>query len=55
MRTRVVGISPAKMAHAARVTMAAIAWISPRKNVRGMRRATAIVAVRPGMAPMTRP
>ena len=48
-------MSPAKMALATSVTTAATAWRGSRWKVRGTSRATAIVAVRPGMAPMKTP
>ena len=48
-------MSPAKMAIAVAVTIAATAGIGGMKNVTGTSRAVAIVAVRPGTAPTKRP
>ena len=48
-------MSPAKIAQATSVTTAAIAWTGSRWNVIGTSSATAIVAVRPGIAPMKTP
>ena len=44
-------MSPAKIAPASKVTTAASAGIGSMKNVTGMTKATAIVAVNPGIAP----
>ena len=55
MRSRQPGMSPAKIAIAVAVTMAAIAGIGAMKNVTGTSSAVAIVAVRPGIAPTNRP
>src|SRR5665647_688059 len=55
MRTNAAGMSPAKMAMADTVTMATSAGTGSMKKVKGTRRATAMVAVRPGMAPKIRP
>src|SRR5258706_8613503 len=55
MRNRHPGMSPAKIAIAVAVTMAAMAGIGAMKNVTGTRSAVAIVAVRPGIAPTKRP
>ena len=48
-------MSPAKIAIAVAVTIAAMAGIGAMKNVTGTRSAVAIVAVSPGMAPTKRP
>ena len=48
-------MSPAKIAIAVAVTIAAIAGIGAMKNVTGTSSAVAIVAVRPGTAPTNRP
>src|SRR4249919_1258732 len=48
-------MSPAKIAMAVAVTMAAMAGIGAMKKVTGTRSAVAIVAVRPGIAPTKRP
>src|SRR5687768_10619610 len=55
MRSRQLGISPAKIAMAVAVTMEAIAGTGGMKNVTGTRSAVAMVAVRPGTAPTNRP
>ena len=55
MRSSALGMSPAKMAMAVAVTMAATAGIGGMKKVTGTSSAVAIVAVRPGMAPTNRP
>ena len=55
MRIRAPGISPAKIAIAVAVTMAAIAGTGGMKNVIGTSNAVAIVAVRPGIAPTNNP
>src|SRR5438270_6222747 len=55
MRIRQPGISPAKIAIAVAVTIAAIAGIGAMKNVTGTNSAVAIVAVNPGTAPTKRP
>mgnify|MGYP006892524114 CR=1 FL=1 len=55
MRSSAPGISPAKIAVATVVTIAAIAGIGSIKNVTGTRRAVAIVAVNPGMDPTNNP
>src|SRR6185369_9146966 len=55
MRNRQPGMSPAKIAIAVAVTMAAIAGIGAMKNVTGTSRAVAIVAVKPGIAPTKSP
>src|SRR5512144_2546385 len=55
MRSRQPGMSPAKIAIAVAVTIAAIAGIGAMKNVTGTSSAVAIVAVSPGMAPTKRP
>lgn len=51
IRTSVAGMSPAKMLQVTVVTMAAIACWSLKKNVIGTSKATAMVAVRPGIDP----
>ena len=48
-------MSPAKIAMAVAVTMAAIAGTGGMKKVTGTSSAVAMVAVRPGMAPTNRP
>ena len=48
-------MSPAKIAIAVAVTIAAIAGIGAMKKVTGTSSAVAIVAVRPGTAPTNRP
>ena len=48
-------MSPAKIAMAVAVTMAAIAGTGSMKKVIGTRSAVAIVAVRPGIAPTNMP
>jgi len=55
MRSKAPGISPAKIAVATVVTMAAIAGTGSMKKVNGINSAVAMVAVRPGMAPTNRP
>src|SRR5205085_8711696 len=55
MRSRQLGISPAKIAIAVAVTMAAIAGTGAMKNVTGTSSAVAIVAVNPGTAPTNKP
>src|SRR5687767_2471075 len=55
MRSRQLGISPAKIAIAVAVTMEAIAGTGSMKKVTGTSRAVAMVAVRPGTAPTNRP
>lgn len=55
MRIKVEGMSPAKMAMAEQAIMAPTAGSGSMKKVSGTRRAMAMVAVRPGMAPTTRP
>ena len=55
MRSRQPGISPAKIAIEDAVTMAATAGTAGMKNVSGTRRATAMVAESPGIAPTRRP
>src|SRR5438309_11202668 len=55
MRSRQLGMSPAKMAIAVAVTIEAMAGIGAMKNVTGTSSAVAIVAVRPGTAPTNRP
>src|SRR5688500_4808458 len=55
MRSRQLGMSPAKIAMAVAVTMEAIAGTGSMKNVTGTRSAVAMVAVRPGTAPTNRP
>ena len=51
MRTSALGISPAEIAQASRVTTAASAASGERKYVIGTISATAIVAERPGIEP----
>ena len=48
-------MSPAKIAMATQVTMAPTAGTGSMKNVTGTSRATAMVAVRPGIDPTNRP
>jgi hypothetical protein len=48
-------MSPAKMATASMVMMATSPESGSRKKRNGTRRAVAMVAVRPGMAPTIRP
>ncbi len=48
-------MSPAKMLHVTVVTIAAMAGMSSKKKVIGTISATAIVAVRPGIAPTKMP
>ena len=55
MRTSAAGMSPAKMAMADTVTIATSAGSGSMKKVKGTRRATAMVAVRPGTAPTNSP
>ena len=55
MRTRAPGRSPAKIAMAVAVTIAAIAGCGAMKKVTGTSSAVAMVAVRPGMPPTKRP
>ena len=55
MRIRAAGMSDAKMAMAAVVTMAAIAVTGGMKKVNGTSMAVAIVADSPGTAPTKRP
>ena len=55
MRSRQLGMSPAKIAIAVAVTIEAIAGTGGMKKVTGTRSAVAIVAVRPGMAPTNKP
>ena len=55
MRISAPGMSPAKIAIAVAVTMAAIAGTGGMKNVTGTSSAVAMVAVRPGIAPTNRP
>jgi hypothetical protein len=55
MRSIAAGMSPAKIAIAVAVTMAPSAGTGAMKNVTGTRRAVAIVAVRPGIAPTNMP
>src|SRR5688500_16065083 len=55
MRSRQLGMSPAKIAMAVAVTMEAIAGTGSMKKVTGTSRAVAMVAVRPGTAPTNRP
>src|SRR3954464_9408340 len=55
MRSRQLGMSPAKMAMAVAVTMEAMAGTGGMKNVTGTSSAVAMVAVRPGTAPTNRP
>ena len=55
MRKSVPEMSPAKIAIAVAVTIAAIAGTGSMKKVIGTRSAVAMVAVRPGSAPTSRP
>ncbi len=55
MRMRQPGMSPAKIAIAVAVTIAATAGIGLMKNVTGTSSAVAMVAVRPGTAPTNSP
>ena len=55
MRSRQLGMSPAKIAIAVAVTIEAIAGTGGMKKVTGTSSAVAIVAVRPGTAPTNRP
>src|SRR5687767_8573614 len=55
MRSRQLGMSPAKIAIAVAVTLEAIAGTGSMKNVTGTRSAVAMVAVRPGTAPTNKP
>src|SRR5687767_7583007 len=55
MRSRQLGMSPAKIAIAVAVTIEAIAGTGSMKKVTGARSAVAIVAVRPGTAPTNSP
>ena len=55
MRTRAPGRSPAKIAMAVVVTMAASAGTGSMKKVTGTSSAVAMVAVSPGIAPTNRP
>ena len=55
MRKSVAGMSPAKMAIALAVTIAPMAGTGSMKKVTGTSKAVAMVAVRPGMAPTSRP
>src|SRR5438067_2663626 len=55
MRSRQLGISPAKIAMAVAVTMDAMAGTGAMKKVTGTRSAVAMVAVRPGTAPTNKP
>ena len=55
MRSRQLGMSPAKIAIAVAVTMEAIAGTGGMKKVTGTSSAVAMVAVSPGMAPTNRP
>lgn len=55
IRISVPGTSPAKIAVVVVATMALMAIIGSMKYVNGTSRATAMVAVRPGMAPMNVP
>jgi hypothetical protein len=55
MRSRQLGISPAKIAIAVAVTMQAIAGTGGMKKVTGTSSAVAMVAVSPGTAPTKRP
>src|SRR5258706_3200917 len=55
MRSRQLGISPAKIAIAVAVTIEAIAGTGGMKNVTGTRSAVAMVAVSPGTAPTKSP
>src|SRR5690606_8276264 len=55
MRSNALGMSPAKIAIADMVMIAAIAGTGSRKKVKGTSTAAASVAVIPGSAPITRP
>src|SRR5919109_2641566 len=55
MRSRQLGMSPAKIAIAVAVTIEAIAGTGSIKKVTGTRSAVAMVAVSPGTAPTKRP
>src|SRR5213075_781881 len=55
MRSRQLGMSPAKIAIAVAVTIEAIAGTGGMKNVTGTRSAVAMVAVSPGTAPTKSP
>src|SRR5512134_1781352 len=55
MRSRQLGMSPAKIAIAVAVTIEAIAGTGSMKNVTGTSSAVAMVAVSPGTAPTNRP
>jgi hypothetical protein len=55
IRNRQPGTSPAKIAIAVAVTIAAIAGIGAMKNVTGTSSAVAMVAVNPGTAPTNNP
>ena len=55
MRTSALGMSPAEIAQASRVTTAASAASGDRKYVMGTMSATAIVADRPGIDPKSVP
>src|SRR5688572_26570749 len=55
MRSRQLGMSPAKIAIAVAVTIEAIAGTGSMKKVTGTSSAVAIVAVKPGTAPTKRP
>src|SRR6187200_2494761 len=55
MRSRQPGMSPEKIAMAVAVTIAATAGTGGMKKVIGTSSAVAMVAVRPGMQPKTRP
>src|SRR2546429_9961235 len=55
MRSRQLGMSPAKIAMAVAVTIEAIAGTGGMKKVTGTSSAVAMVAVSPGTAPTKRP
>ncbi len=55
MRSRQPGMSPAKIAMAVAVTIAAIAGTGSMKKVTGTSSAVAMVAVSPGIAPTNSP
>ena len=55
MRSSAPGMSPAKIAIAVQVTMAATAGTGGMKNVIGTSSAVAMVAVSPGTQPTNRP
>src|SRR5215213_948054 len=55
MRSRQLGMSPAKIAIAVAVTIEATAGTGGMKNVTGTSSAVAMVAVSPGIAPTKRP